>query len=257
LSTCERNADSTCTRGQRDVITEDISASKRKRKSASKRKSATERNSIARVSPPCPAAASLLAVVALFGRSGSNTTFPVLQQHRRISFSLFDFPRVRGGIGSDMRAGEKPGNKSSSAQASSSPNGLQDEHAEFFEKLRAEAALAEFRAPLPEDIVVVPDDEEDARCAIAATPNGGCAYFSPAGRGGGGREEHAPLNLTQVHRWDDQIDILHNRCVHVVCEAAAVLQGKWQFFPGSSGRFYGAQLQVLNLLALRVQKYKY
>jgi hypothetical protein len=156
-----------------------------------------------------------------------------------------------------MRAGGKPGNKSSSAQASSSPKGLQDEHAEFFEKLRADAALAEFRAPSPEDIVVVPDDEEDARRAIAVTPNGGCAYFSPAGGGGSGREEHAPLNLTQVHRWDDQIDILHNRCVHVVCEAAAVLQGKWQFFPGSSGRFYGAQLQVLNLLALPVQKYKY
>ena len=255
MSTCERNADSTCTRGQREVrditniFTEDVSASKKKRKSA------TERNSIARVSPPCPAAASLLAVV-LFGRIAS--TFPVLQQHRHISFSLFDFPRVRGGIGSDMRAGGKPGNKSSSAQASSSPKGQQDEHAEFFEKLRAEAALAEFRAPSPEDIVVVPDDEEDARRAIAATPNGGCAYFSPAGGGGGGREEHAAsLNLTQVHRWDDQIDILHNRCVHVVCEAAAVLQGKWQFFPGSSGRFYGAQLQVLNLLALPVQKYKY
>jgi len=166
-----------------------------------------------------------------------------------------------------MRAGGKPGNKSSSAQASSSPKRLQDEHAEFFEKLRAEAAFAEFRAPSPEAIVVVPDDEEDARRAIAATPNGGCAYFSAAGGGGGGREEHAeehaevergaPRNLTQVHRWDDQIDILHNRCVHVVCEAAAVLQGKWQFFPGSSGRFYGAQLQVLNLLALPVQTYKY
>jgi hypothetical protein len=219
--------------------------------------------------PPCArvlwlavvagACSSLGVGVAPFGYQGRSTAaydggvFPP---------NLQWLPRLRGG--GDAR----PAAAGRAQRAREAGRG-----ADFFQEMQREAEFAEFREPNPEDIVAVPQDEADARFAVAATPNGGCTYFAaenvpcpssveglqetgsqPAGGAWGGLYEH---------RWEDQIDIHERRCVNIVCEARAsesscpplcpthfgslqddaVLRGKWQLFPSSAGRFYGAHLR--------------
>lgn len=125
-------------------------------------------------------------------------------------------PRLRGG--GDARP------------AASTRRAREARGAAFFQEMQREVAFAEFREPDPEGIVAVPQDEADARFAIAATPNGGCTYFAaenapcPTGVGGPhktGSRPGGPLGALHEHRWEDQIDVHESRCVNIVCEARA------------------------------------
>ena len=189
-------------------------------------------------------------------------------------------PRLRGGADDSTDSG-------ASAGAKGGPVRTGAEEA-FFDALRQqEATFAEFCAPLPDDIVVVPDDEADARRAVAATRNGGCTYFAAsqvahvlatvtlystctrtltfqnfctyfaasqealrAGRGDGtGGEGMGGYGRQTVHSWGGVIEILHHRSVDLVSDTHTLLRGKWSLFPGSNGRFYGALLRYASTLA--------
>jgi hypothetical protein len=189
-------------------------------------------------------------------------------------------PRLRGGADDSADSGACAG-------AKGDPVGTGAEEA-FFDALRQqEATFAEFYAPLPDDIVVVPDDEADARRAVAATRNGGCTYFAAsqvskvlatvtlystctrtltfqnfctcfaasqdalrARRGDGtGGEGMGGDGRQTVHSWGGVIEILHRRSVDLVSDEHTLLRGKWTLFPGSNGRFYGALLRYASTLA--------